>query len=160
MTPIQADNWRQFADRMAWETHRWRTPARRERMLEIVRNAIDVHINNYGLAAIVDWDSGSYPCDDFDRLLADWGLSHWDERACCERETDFASHVMCCIRAGFDVAVQPSAGVVGARFTVGMLRRMFPEGLPPYVDDFFHGPGSNSDAPHLSTLSNAVRVWL
>jgi hypothetical protein len=180
LTPIQADNWRQFSERMAWESHRWRTERRRRRVVEVVRDLIECFISDNYLDMIGDWDghptpSGpgrgtmlygrnhlemAYPCDSFDSRLENRGLSHWDERASCVRETDFASAVMCCIRAGFDVAVSPSAGVVGTRYTVGMLRRMFPEGFPHYVDDFFHGPGTSPDAPHLSTLPDGMRVWL
>lgn len=180
MTPFQADNWRQFAELMAAETHRWRTEPRCQRVVREVRYLIDCFIDSWGLDMIGSWDGNqvngrggrmverygrpnleiAYPCDDFDSMLHDRQLSHWDERNSCERQTDFASAVMCCIRAGFDVAVHPSGGVVGARYTVGMLRRMFPAGLPRYVDDFFHGPDSDSAAPHLSTLSPAMRVWL
>lgn len=180
MTPEQADNWRDFSRRMAEETHRWRTEARRKRVVEEVDHMIDLFLHNWPLEQIGDWDGHctptapgiitqrygrdhvemAYPCDEFDRHLEEEGLSHWDERNSCERETDFASHVMCCIRAGFDVAAHPSAGVIGSRFTAGMIRRMFPEGLPPYIDDFFHGEGTNPEAPRFETLPNDVQVWL
>ena len=159
MTEEQHQNWLEFSRRMAEETHRWRTEARRNRVVEIVERLIDVHVGNWGIEAIHTWDSGSYPCDDFDRLLTDWGFDHWDERNSCTRETDFHSHVMCCVRAGFDVAVHPSAGVVGSRFTVGMIRRMFPDGLPGYVRAFVDPPEEDGLTP-FDELTPDVQVWL
>jgi len=43
----------------------------------------------------------------------------------------FVSPVVCCIRAGMDLAVAPSAGVPG--FTAGDLRKMYPEGVPDWI---------------------------
>lgn len=48
-----------------------------------------------------------------------------------KREEQFCGPVQCCIRAGLDLAVAPSAGVMG--FTAGDLRRMYPEGVPDWV---------------------------
>ena len=39
--------------------------------------------------------------------------------------------IQCCIRAGIDMACEPSAGVVG--FTAGDVRRMYPEGVPEWA---------------------------
>jgi len=39
--------------------------------------------------------------------------------------------VHCCVRAGLDLAYSPSMGVLG--FTVGDLRKMYPEGVPDWV---------------------------
>lgn len=46
--------------------------------------------------------------------------------------------VRCCIRAGLDVASAPSAGVCG--FSAGDIRKMYPEGVPDWVKEFFQ-PG-------------------
>lgn len=45
--------------------------------------------------------------------------------------------ISACVRAGLDVAVAPSAGVAG--LTAGDVRRMWPEGVPSWVKDFFSG---------------------
>lgn len=42
-----------------------------------------------------------------------------------------AGPVRCCVRAGLDCAVAPSAGVLG--FTAGDVRRMYPDGVPDWV---------------------------
>ena len=54
------------------------------------------------------------------------------EDQCYEQwEDQWGSPVSCCIRAGLDTAVAPSGGVVG--FTIGDLRKMYPEGVPEWV---------------------------
>lgn len=162
MTPIEYDNWRQFSARMAFELTRWRTPARRKRVMDTVDRLITVHVGNYDLAEVISWDDGTYPCDAFDTLMHDWGLSHWDDRRCEERHTDFNTMVMCCVRAGFDIAVCQSAGVAG--FTVGNIRRMFPEGLPAYVrawaGDLREGWGDDARPVEFDRLPAATQVWL
>lgn len=182
MTPVAADNWRQFAERMAWESHRWRTHARRQLVVETVRDLIKCFIADWGLEMIGGWDgqqvSGrggkmterygrphleiAYPGDDFESMLDDRGFQKWretDQRGSEHIETDFESAVMCCIRAGFDVAIAPSAGVIGSRYTVGMIRRMFPEGLPGYVRAYLDPPDS-ADQPRFDDLPAGMRVWL
>lgn len=46
-------------------------------------------------------------------------------------ESQWIGPIRCCIRAGIDMACEPSAGVIG--FTAGDLRRMYPEGVPDWV---------------------------
>lgn len=52
-------------------------------------------------------------------------------------EEMWAQPVNCCVRAGLDLAGSPSAGVVG--FTVGDLRRMYPEGIPSWITGQYKG---------------------
>lgn len=58
-------------------------------------------------------------CDEID-MIAHY---QWQEQ--------WASPVHCCIRAGLDMAAEPSAGVVG--FTAGDIRRMYPDGVPEWL---------------------------
>lgn len=183
MTHDEAGNWAQFAMRMAWESNRWRTHRRRARVVKEVHDLIGLFLHNYDLDLVGDWDGNqvngqggrwgerygrphleiAYPCDEFDRMMEDRGYVHFRETrrgGSEELHTDFASSIICCIRAGFDVAVSPSGGVIGERFTAGMIRRMFPEGIPAYVDDYFHGPGTKPDAPRFETLPDSMMVWL
>lgn len=63
-----------------------------------------------------------------------WGLP--DTESAYERATaQFVDPVHTCVRAGLDVAVSPSAGVAG--FTAGDIRKMYPEGVPDWVSEFF-----------------------
>ena len=63
-----------------------------------------------------------------------WNPYYWCDLSEAEyekRDRQFCSPVRCCIRAGLDMAVAPSGGVLG--FTAGELRKMYPEGVPDWV---------------------------
>lgn len=89
----------------------------------------------------------------------------WDEDCQCEEIEDLAYEqwdeqwggpVRCCIRAGIDVAVSPSAGVVG--FCIGDLRRMFPDGLPDWVSSYV--AGGFDPGVIVSDIPDEEPVWL
>lgn len=177
MTRDQADNWRQFAMRMAFATYRNRTPTRRAKLIKIVGDMIDVFLSNYqgkDLANVDCWDGSlmqpgevyadyrgraAYPCDSLDGYLWDWGLRREDYKTGEEKPSEFADAASCCVRAGFDVAIEPSAGVLG--FDMGDMRAMFPEGFPPYVVAYFSSFQTREGRPvDPAALSDDERVWL
>lgn len=139
MSPLQYRRWYDFARRMALRTMDV-TPARRAKIAEEIRRIL--WILEDSVSEIESWDGpGCYVCDEVDRLLYDSG--HNNERHFANgrveiREHRFISQVSCCIRAGLDVALTPSAGVLG--WTVGDLRRMYPLGLPAWVAAYFVEP--------------------
>lgn len=65
-------------------------------------------------------------------------------------ENQWIGSVSCCVRAGLDVACEPSAGVVG--FTVGDLHAMYPEGIPDWIHDAYEGK--------LRDAADGEGVWL
>ena len=63
-----------------------------------------------------------------------WALP--ETEAAYERAAErYLDPVRACVRAGLDIAVEPSAGVDG--FTAGDIRKMYPEGVPDWVKAFF-----------------------
>lgn len=71
--------------------------------------------------------------DDLDSYWADiheeiFGDSDLIDDPLIER---WSAPVHCCIRAGIDMASEPSMGVMG--FTAGDIRRMYPEGVPDWL---------------------------
>lgn len=63
-----------------------------------------------------------------------WNPYYWADLSDEEhekRQEQFCEPITCCIRAGLDMAVSPSGGVLG--FTAGDLRKMYPEGVPEWV---------------------------
>jgi hypothetical protein len=74
---------------------------------------------------------GECRCDEIEVLY----YEQWDEQ--------WGGPVHCCIRAGLDMAVAPSMGVVG--FTAGDVRKMYPEGVPDWVfppgERLYYWPG-------------------
>ena len=161
MSPKQYENWLDFSTRMARESARYWTERRRRLLVRTVRDIIECTWHEYG-EDITDWDSApAWLCDTIEERVENRGFIHWiddDKRGCFRRETRFGTMIMCCIRAGFDVAVTPSAGVIGGRFTVGMIRRMYPNGLPAFVDAFM-APTEANQLP-FAALTNDVMVWL
>jgi hypothetical protein len=96
------------------------------------------------------WDQagkdGFHPCDymaekEYD-LMPQWMLFTYNEteneikafEAECRERFDevFFAPVRCCVRAGIDLACDPSAGVLG--FTIGCIRKMYPEGVPDWIE--------------------------
>lgn len=68
-----------------------------------------------------------------------------------DRESGMAVKLNCCIRSGCDVAVSPSAGVVG--WTVGDIKAMWRKRpVPKWVKAFF--------TEDISALKDEVPVWL
>ena len=152
MTRQQYRRWYDFARRMALRGFPDATPARRAKIAKKVRHILWILEDD--VPDIVDWDNApSYVCDAVDRLLSE---DRYHERYSKNGEVKecgnrFLNQVSCCIRAGLDMASEPSAGVVG--FTVGDLRRMYPFGLPAWVAIHF-------TTPITADVDDAAGVWL
>lgn len=65
-------------------------------------------------------------------------------------ERQFWSPISCSVRAGLDMATRIGGGVIG--FTVGDLRRMYPQGLPRFVTRHF--------PRNMRSMSDEHGVWL
>lgn len=90
-------------------------------------------------------------------------LDRWDEKyedrdtmAHDRFEDDWYGPVRCCLRAGLDLACEPSAGVLG--FTVGTLREMYPEGIPGWIADGFLD--ANESPADIRDCAPEVSIWL
>lgn len=156
MTSEQHARWKDFALRMA------RLPSRRPPtawVVEMVQWWFDLNDHpQYDIADVTCWDQGeALVCDRVSEFLWDRSDEHFSGRGPddYDRRELAAEHwlgtwgnaVSCCIRAGLDVVAEPSMGVLG--FTVGDLRRMYPEGLPEWLDK-----------GQLATAGNDEGVWL
>src|SRR5262249_7745790 len=118
MTRHQYWRWFTFSARLARHGFPTWTQPRRARLERAVRHFISVL--GQDSREIEDWDSGPhYVCDRIDSFIdGAWGdecYTHYDKHG--EQTNKFASAISACVRAGLDVAVCPSAGVVG--FSVG-----------------------------------------
>lgn len=153
MTQEQFDRWQDFALRMARHGFETITEARKEKIVKTVQQFFSC-LNERDWKEWRGWDATDgefYLCDYFREFLQDvpgyWTFydkpDGWEWR--------FESQLHSCIRAGIDVACEPSAGVVG--FTVGDLRRMYPEGLPDWVLNWFEQPLTDA-------VSDTMGVWL
>jgi len=141
MDELQFERWRDMAQRLA------RVYPRRSRKF---RAWLEVEVTDFiaclepERANFVDWDQGPvYVCDRMDSyrdglipraprhedLRTGWGptaaYTRWEER--------WADPLSACVRAALDMASKPSAGVLV--FTMGDLRRAYPEGVPDWLAD-------------------------
>jgi hypothetical protein len=89
---------------------------------------------------MTDWEDRiwGYPCKymtkrQYRRWSSLMDRGDYDEADELRREMvdRWGGPVHCCVRAGMDMAVSPSMGVLG--FTAGDIRRMYPEGVPDWV---------------------------
>lgn len=159
MNALQYRRWLRLSRGLARHGFPTATATRRQRILDHVDDLIRTlvfnahHFVGGGLDTLNDWDDGPYYlCDEVDRWLEDQGYRHYHRVTNAEKCNKFAEQVSACVRAGFDLAVSPSAGVLGY-FTVGTLRAIFPNGLPDWVQSYFAEPISED-------VGDAINVWL
>lgn len=151
MNKTQLKRWEKLSIGLALNAYPTITDARRNRLVSEVDNFIDMVVHNHGLEGILDWDGnrGSvYVGDELSDYL--WNNRYEFDSKDGSRLGNFGNMLSCCIRAGFDVAVAPSAGVIG--FTAGDLRKVFKRRPPKWANDFFAEP--------LSTVSDCDGLWL
>lgn len=131
MTENQFKRWRDFAFRMAERGYPNATPRRTEKIIENVKDYFHWREFHNDWPEINDWDGNKddyFLCDAVDDFFDDH--RHW------RRKTEtyggcFYSQVTSCIRAGFDMAVEQSGGVLG--FTAGDVRRMYDGNVPDWI---------------------------
>lgn len=144
MIDIQYERWKDFARRMVnvAVSTRKRAPSRAH-TLEIIEFFFECRMEPDEWMRVRSWDYTEKKVDKrWSMSVGDhmsdireyhvpgyWSLPYGDRGdRVIER---WMGPAMCCVRAGLDMASEPSAGVVG--FTAGDLRRMYPEGVPDWV---------------------------
>lgn len=186
MTDLQFRRWIHFAIRFAWRGWTGLPKKSRRRTLDMVKGFFRHMVNYApwtegngsdlsGLRnRIVSWDEtdnsgepkdgyghtpiGPLVCDMMTEFLSDenpyyhhrgnYEYERWDER--------WGARVRCSVRAGIDMASEPSAGVVG--FTVGDLRRVFRGMIPSWVTKGFKD--ENEKPIDLNDCKDDEGVWL
>jgi len=154
VTTEQYEHWKDFSIRMARTCFKRKRNPDTEEIEANVEHFFDC-LDPEDLKSIVDWDhSDPYPegspragldygghpkramlVTDMCKEHADgWNPYYWYDLSETEeerRDDQFCGPVLCCIRAGLDMAVSPSVGVMG--FAAGDLRRMYPGGVPDWI---------------------------
>lgn len=141
MNEQQLERWKQLSAGLARSAFPSLTPARQQKLLAAIEDFIDGLTSWGDLDDIHSWDGpGVYVCDEMSSYLWDHRYEFERERKGCREAVlgRFGDMLSACIRAGFDVAVAPSAGVVG--FTVCDLRGAFGGSLPDWVTNWFEPP--------------------
>lgn len=120
---------------------------------------------------LLDWDHverdasrfTQYPvCDLLDLWSSDvnpWYYAPeggWEDEAYDQFQEQWIGAVHCCVRAGIDLAVAPSAGVAG--FTAGQVRKMYPDGVPAWAKEGWCGP--DDEPVQWENIPDDKYVWL
>ena len=149
MTPLQFKRWSDFATRMALSAWPDATYQRKRKLVAAIEDFL-CDAEPYK-AETEDWDGNDMEKYCVGDELMDYcdnaGYSSIDPN----RQNKFENQIHCCIRAGLDVAVKPSAGVVG--FDIAMLERMWFGRIPGWVRVFF-------DPPLFFGYQSTDKVWL
>lgn len=148
MNKKQFLRWKDFSIRMAKYCFPKATKERKEKMSEVINSFFAERENDY--KDFWDWggNNGSETLSDYvDEYFEEY--QHWNSREECYTGK-FYNQVTSCIRAGFDVAVSPSGGVLG--FRVCDLYRMWNNKVPSWVKLFFEGD--------FDTFDKSDPVWL
>ena len=135
MTEDQYERWKDFSMRMVKTVYHHCTSQRQVKILENVENFLEYCEYQNDYKKYTDWD-GNGDKEIISSVVDDFFAEHrhWNPRT--ETEHDyFYRQVSCCIRAGFDIAIKPSAGVVG--FTCGQVRNMWNGKVPFWVKKEF-----------------------
>lgn len=163
MNAMQYERWKELSIGLA-RSYAKLTPRRRQKLLKEVENCIVWVVCN-GLDTVEDWDHSVHVEESLHHESAGTRVDDylWQHRYEFEREYRngevelvrgrFGDMLSACVRAGFDMAVTPSAGVIG--FTVGDLRDVFGGSIPDWIADQF---GENKGA--LLAADHDVGVWL
>lgn len=160
MNALQLERWNEVSLGLAC-SYKNLTPARSKKLRKEVEDCIDWVVCN-GLETVIDWDD-SVKLDGIQWDCAGTRVDEylWDNRYEFEREYKngnievvrgrFGDMLAACVRAGFDLAVAPSGGVVG--FTVGDLRGAFGGEIPEWVAGSF-------DPALPANAADSEGVWL
>lgn len=159
MTKQEYERWKDFALRMARTCWHCGTRPSKKWVVEKIKDFFWRNFEKYdgtpdesSIVPVIDWDSSecedrpglNYPvCD----LLSMWSdeFNPWssaedgtrEEKAYYRFDEQWVDPVRCCVRAGLDLAAEPSGGVVG--FTAGDIRKMYPEGVPEWIKEGWWG---------------------
>lgn len=150
MQELQFTRWKEFAVRMAEHCYPKATAARKEKILAAVKDYFFWREYQQDWKEYTDWDGNGDDCilsDDVDEFFDKY--RHYSRKEECITG-DFYNQVTCCIRAGFDVAVKQSGGVLG--FTAGDIRKMWDGVVPEWIKDHWETPFDN--------IPDADEVWL
>jgi hypothetical protein len=160
MTQEQFRRWYTFSIRMAHRGWVGLPGKSRKQVADYVKYFFRC-MDSWGCPAgeVEDWDSEPYVCDTVDRMLEEHWNPHgwhpgnreynrWDER--------WGTRVRCCLRAGLDLAAEPSAGVLG--FEICDLRRMYRGRIPAWINTGYVDPAGKP--VDLNTGECAVSIWL
>lgn len=150
MTPEQFEHWQDFCFRMITHANPDLNEDEQLEARTVAEGILDVAGAEREHIAGWDGQGGFYVCDHVANWLADTGHLSWDDVTSERDYTDVGMAVACAVRAGLDMACQPSGGVLG--YDMDDIRRMYPECIPAWLAELL--PEEHA------TLAGSTPLWL
>lgn len=149
MTKVQLNRWKRLAFGFAKTLNI--TTERKNKLVLDIEDFFDFRIDSE-YKKILDWDgdeSEFYLCDEVDDFFSKY--KHYHYRTDKEKGNKYFHQLSACIRAGFDIAVAPSAGVVGW-FTKQNCVDIFKGRVPKWFSEGWRTP--------FNEIPNDKYLWL
>lgn len=183
MNRVQYRRWKKFAIRMSqkgWSDRQVKGKTHQTIVIPAVANFFDSLEWNHktDIIRMESWDDtrmdcskkdyyghsliGPYVCDIVSEMLGEYNPFYWDgeekDKAYESWDEKWGSRIRACIRAGIDLAVEQSAGVLG--FTKADIERMYPEGVPKWIQKGWI-KGKNGERPVMwDEIETEEGIWL
>lgn len=159
MTDEQFKRWAQCAIKLAIHCTEG-TEKRREKIVAEVKSYFFWRIYQKDWPEIQDWDGNKDTynlCDQVREFFEEY--LHWNPKH-EEYEGRFHDQIVCCIQAGFDMAVESEAASVGGviGYTVGDIKKMFNDTMPDWLLKTL--VDSEGKPAEIQSLSNEQFLWL
>ena len=154
MTKIQLKRWIKFSMAMTRRTDLAKTSARKHKMCEEIKSFFRGIQDNYNIKDIFDWD-GNYINGHKSECVSDVledcleGYKKWDEKTAWYYPNQFVDGIEASIRAGFDMAIRQSGGVVG--FAIKDIKVMYRSNVPLWLRRKFI---------KFNTIKDTEHIWL
>lgn len=152
MTKLQYLRWKFFAIGMAKHCFLKATESRRSKLLDELEEYLNWIGEPWGDAPPEYSEFTSWDENIIDHVESYFSQYYHEDFNGRERGNKYLNQLQCCLRAGVDVAVSPSGGVVG--FTLGDVKNIFHRHLPLWVRAFWEHD------PRIDTLPDDTPVWL
>ena len=177
MNRIQFRRWKDFALRMAergWVAREIMRKEHRDAVIPAVTHFFDLMGTDFreDVIRIESWDDtrkdhyGHYPigpfvCDIVSELLSDFNPFYWDDdesKAYESWDELWGGRIHCCIRAGIDLALNSSIGVLG--FRKADIERMYPESVPSWISNGWKKKNGQWNPIQWEDISLNMPLWL
>lgn len=183
MNKLQYKRWKDFAIRMVhkgWPRHQVKGKTYQGQVIPAVNDFFDMIEGCFEdeIIRIESWDNtkvddskknpygrpetGPYVCDIVSEMLSDYNPFYWDGeeniKAYENWDEKWGGRIRACIRAGIDLAAEPSAGVLG--FTKADIEKMYPEGVPKWIQQSWQKKNAKWHNIKWKNIPSDGELWL
>jgi hypothetical protein len=152
MTKVQLSRWVKFSIAMVRRTRLANSSKRKHKMCEVIKSFFRGLRNNYDMKDILDWDGNCIngcksECvsDIAEEYVEEY--KKWSDKLEYFFPNRFADSIEASIRAGFDMAIRQSGGVLG--FTIKDIKDMYKGNVPLWLKRKFIQFNTIKDTEHI-----------